>query len=183
MARNVTLIVETGSLVAGANSFVSETQIITYALQRGVTLPSSTDEDLDAVAVLGIKAMDYLLGLPWRGQPVDPAQTTPWPRKNLNLTPDVPDNVVPRAVIEAQLQLALLVQAGNDISPIHTGTGFIVRDRVGPIDTIYSEKVGVSTDGRPIIPVVDGLLEPYLLADMDDKVPVIIKSVGAREWP
>src|SRR5690606_40416418 len=67
MARQVELIVEDGTIVAGANSFVTEAEIVAYALARGTNLPHTTDEELDAVAVLGIKAMDYLAIQPRKG--------------------------------------------------------------------------------------------------------------------
>lgn len=180
MPRQVTLTVEDGTIVAGANSFVTEDQIVAYALARGVTLPFATDEQKDAVAVLGIKAADYLRILPWKGELVDPAQPMPWPRKNLGVTPSFPENKVPFNVVEAQLQLTLLVNGGTVLIPVGTGTGFIVKEKIGPIETVYSEKVGVSTDGLPILPGIAALLDMWLLGDMDGIVPVMIWSVGDR---
>lgn len=180
MARQVTLIVETGSIVPDANSFVSEDDIVSYALMRGVTLPFTTDEEKDAVAVIGIKAMDYLRILPWKGEVVSTSQTTPFPRKNMNTTPATAEDVVPSAVKEAQLQLTLLVNGGTELIPSYTGVGFLVEQRIGPIMERYSEKVGVSTDGLPIFPGIQMLLDPYLLADTDGLVPVMIMSIGEK---
>ncbi len=47
------IVVEDGTQVAGANSYVSESDLTTYASDRGVAL-SETE------SVLIIKAMDYL---------------------------------------------------------------------------------------------------------------------------
>jgi hypothetical protein len=206
MARSVTLIVEDGTVVAGANSFVNEEAIVNYARSRGVTLlssndeqlppgddeqlppgddeqlPPDNDEQLDAVAVLGIKAMDYMRTLPWRGQGISPTQTTPWPRKDLGVTPSIPEDAIPLAVIEAQLQLTLLVHGGTELIPVHSGTGYLLRERIGPIDNIYSEKTGVSSDGMPLLPTIRLLLGDLLLSDMAGTVPVRIQSLGDRSW-
>lgn len=182
MARNVTLIVEDGTVVADANSFVDEAAIVAYALARGVTLPFESDEEQDAVAVLGITAMDYLWALPWRGELVDPSQTTPWPRKNMNVTPDVAQDEIPHRVLSAQLQLTMLAHNGTILLPTSTGTGYIIEERIGPIVNRYSEKVGVSTDGLPIIPGVRALLDPWLLGDTEGFVPVMIRRIGVRDY-
>lgn len=180
MPRNITLVVEDGSIVPGANSFVSEEQIVNYALARGVVLPFVTDPEKDAVAVLGIRAADYLRIMPWKGEVVDASQPMPWPRKNLGVTPSWPDNAVPFAVVEAQLQLTLMANAGTVLIPVSTGTGYLVKEKIGPIENVYSEKVGVSVDGMPIFPGIDALLDPWLLGDMSGFVPVLIKSLGEK---
>lgn len=181
MARNVTLIVEDGSIVPGANSFVSEDQIVAYAAARGVTLPFSTDPEKDKVAILGIKAMDYEWIMPWKGELVDVNQTTPWPRKNVTLpTMAWPDDAIPPAVIESQFQLTLLANAGTVLIPTSTGSGMLIKEKIGPIENVYSEKVGVSTDGMPIFPGISALLEPWLLGSMDGIVTAMIWSVGPK---
>ncbi len=182
MARLVTLIVEDGTIVAGANSFVTEDDIVAYALARGVILPFTTDPEKDAVATLGIKAMDYLRILPWRGEVVDVSQTTPWPRKNVDVTPSWPENAIPLAVTEAQLQLTLLVKAGTILLPTIAGTGFLIKEKIGPIENVYSEKVGLSTNGLPILPGISLLLQPWLLGDYDGFVPVMLLSIGGRVY-
>lgn len=182
MARSVTLIVEDGSIVADANSFVSEQQVVTYAAMRGVTLPFNTDAEKDAVAVLGIKAADYLRILPWKGDVVDPDQTMPWPRKNLGVTPEFPDDAIPMAVVEAQLQLTLLVNGGTVLIPTSTGTGYLIKEKIGPIENVYSEKTGVTTTGLPLLPGISALLDLWLIGDTEGMVPVMIWSIGSRPY-
>lgn len=177
MARQVTLIVEDGTIVADANSFVTEENIVAYALARGVILPFTTDAEKDAVATDGILAMDYLRVLPWKGEVVEVTQTTPWPRKNLT-TPVWPEDQIPPAVVEAQYQLSLLAYGGTVLIPSYTGIGYIVKEKIGPIETIYSEKVGVSTDGLPLFPGISMLLEPWLLGKFDGFIPTILLSIG-----
>lgn len=177
MPRAVTLVVEDGTIVAGANSFVTEQEIVDFALARGVTLPFTSDADKDAVAVLGIKAADYLRIMPWKGELVSATQPMPWPRQYIS-APAFPNNAVPPSVKEAQLQLSLLVNNGVELIPTSTGAGYLVKEKIGPIENVYSEKVGVSTDGMPILPGIKGLLDPWLLGDMTGIVPVLIMSLG-----
>ena len=182
MARKVTLTVEDGSIVTGSNSFVTEDQIVSYAADRGVTLPTTSDEELDAVAVLGIKAVDYLRTQPWKGEIVETTQMMPFPRKNMNTTPSFPENAVPFAVIEAQLQLALLSNAGVVLVPFSMGTGTLIKEKIGPIENVYSEKTGVSSDGFPIFPGISALLDPWIIGTLDGIVPAMIWSVGGRSY-
>lgn len=182
MARQVTLVVEDGTIVAGANSFVTEDDIVAYALARGVVLPFASDADKDKVAVLGIMAADYLRILPWKGEQVDPNQPMPWPRKNINGLTAFPEDAVPFAVIEAQKQLTLLANGGTVLIPNWSGSGFIVKEKIGPIETIYSEKVGISSNGLPIFPGITALLDPWLLGTLEGFVPVMIRSVGDKSY-
>jgi hypothetical protein len=181
MARTVTLIVEDGTVVADSNSFVSEQEVVDSAAMRGVTLPFSTDEDKDKVAILAIKAADYLRIMPWKGEVVESTQTMPWPRKNIGSTPSFPEDEVPLSVIEAQQQLVLLVNAGTILVPTSTGTGYLIKEKIGPIENVYSEKVGVSSDGLPLFPGIKALLYPWILGDSDGLVPVMILSVGGSD--
>jgi hypothetical protein len=181
MARAVTLVVENGSIVTDANSFVSEDELVAYAAARGVTLPYTTDANKDAVAVLAIKAMDYLRVQPWKGEVVDTDQTTPWPRKNTYTTPVTPEDVVPAAVKEAQFQLALIAQTGFNLLPFAAGTGILIKEKIGPVENMYSEKAGVSSNGMPIIPGIGNLLQPWLLGSYDGFVPVSMTSLGRRD--
>lgn len=181
MARQVELIVEDGSIVPDANSFVDEIAIVAYFKNRGIDLPSETDEELDAVATLSFVAMDYLAIQRWKGFPVDPNQDTPWPRRDLGSNPPFPDNQVPASVKEAQLSLIMIAYNGNELIPYLSGAGVILKDKIGPIETQYSEKYGVSDDGLPILPGVTALLEPWVLPDLKGMIPVMISSVGAKE--
>lgn len=163
MARAVELIVEDGSIVAGANSFVTEAQINAYLTARGYPQPTGTDAELDAIAVLGISAMDYLAVLPWKGEPVSPTQTTPWPRKNLGFA--YPENYVPTAVLTAQMNLALMVSQGVELMPGAMNTGVVTKEQIGPIVMEYSETTGVklSASGLPVFPGIAAMLEPWLI--------------------
>lgn len=170
MARTVQLIVEDGTGVADANSFVTEDAIVAYAAARGITIANATDADKDAVAILGIQAMDYLNALCWRGTKTFPESLVPFPRSGLT---GYTENQIPAAIKQAQMQLAVLVKNGVILLPTMSGGSFIKREKVGPIETEYSETVWVSDSGLPLLPGIDGLLWPFLITELPDGVPAV----------
>ena len=74
------LVVEDGTGVAGATSYVSVADFKLYAAARGATVPA-TDSDCD---VLLIKAMDALELKLYVGEPLTEAQGLSFPRKTLD---------------------------------------------------------------------------------------------------
>lgn len=159
------LIKEDGSIVSGANSYITRAELIAYAVARGVTLA-----DTDATDVLAIKAMDYLtmFDAKWRGSLVSPGvQALAWPRKGaipMGSTSEFPDNAIPGNIIKSQYELALVASTGIDLLPTtNPATGFVTREKVDVIETEYSEAVALETFGQlPKIPLVDALLAPWL---------------------
>jgi len=111
--KAVSLIVENGTIVDNADSFVTRSEFIGYAASIGVTLPdtAATDQRLRAAAM-------YLRSLEGRlkGERVERDQPLPYPRKNLVLEGFAwEDDEIPRQVILAQMALALDLHAGIDL--------------------------------------------------------------------
>lgn len=108
----MTITVEDGTIVTGANSWVSRDDFIAYADARGVTIA-----DEDASDALLIKACDYINSLEPRiqGALVERDQPTAFPRTDLFIEGwSWSSNEIPRQVISAQLALALEINAGAD---------------------------------------------------------------------
>ena len=98
------LVIENGTGVAGANSFVTAAEIIAYALARGVVIAPGP-----AVDVLAIKAMDYIAIQCFKGERAYSTQSLDFPRKGL-LEGDLAEAYVysiPVGIKNAQLQLAI----------------------------------------------------------------------------
>ena len=175
------LIVESGACEAGSNSYISLADADTYATDRGLWT-SATADDAKTVALL--RAADYLNTLQWKGQPVDWQRTMAWPRIGVQL-PDggtIPMSLVPKAVAQAQTELAALIVAGtNPLAPAERG-GRVVAEthttKAGDIDVIGGDSQSDSytyAEGAPVetyFPAVVGLLRPYLA--------VVPGSSGAR---
>ena len=108
----MTIIVEDGSIVTGANSWVTRAALITYASARGVVIA-----DTAATDVMLVKAADFISAMEPRlkGDLVDRNQPTAYPRLNLYIS----DwwwlsTEIPTAVIKAQFEVALEINAGED---------------------------------------------------------------------
>jgi hypothetical protein len=155
------LIVEDGSIVANANSYVDETAIVAFALDRGVTITTP-----DATK-FGILAMDYLslFDDEWKGEQVDAAtQTLAWPREDVFINcVELPSDTIPAKLKTAQLQLTLYASQGIILVPTgNTSGGVIIREKIGPIETQYSEKIAYNAGTLPDLPAVSSLLGAFL---------------------
>ena len=176
------LVVENGSATdPQANSYISLADANTYATDRGLWT-SATADDAKTVALL--RAADYLNTLQWKGQPVDWQRTMAWPRIGVQLPHGgtIPMSLVPKAVAQAQTELAALIVAGtNPLAPAERG-GRVVAEthttKAGDIDVIGGDSQSDSytyAEGAPVetyFPAVVGLLRPYLA--------VVPGSSGAR---
>lgn len=153
------LVIEDGTLVAGANSFVTRAEIIAYAAARGITIA-----DEDASDVFAIQAMDYLWSLCYKGDLVDTAQTTPYPRMGLVAGDTADDYVhtIPAGMKNAQLQLALDAKNGIVLTASANPSGTLKRSKVGPIEREFFEPGSMTLDGRPPLTVANAWLAPFL---------------------
>lgn len=156
----MSIIVEDGSIVAGANSFASRAELIAFGAERGITIA-----DVDASDVFLIKANDYIESLADRfsGTKTNPsAQTLQYPRTDVYVEGFLIDqNEIPPALKAGFLMLALNSKAGVDLSPTSSGLA-IIREKVGPLDTTFSESSG--SRYRPSMPAVDAYLNRFLNA-------------------
>lgn len=153
----MTLIIEDGSIVVNANSYVTVAEARAYALARGVTL-SAVDSELEADLVL---SMDYLesKGSCYKGVKTDPEnQELQWPRYGAKIDGLIfPSDSIPKYLKNAQMQLS--IEKYNDVDLMPTANEpFIIKEKVSVIETEYSEKINTSL--TPYIQSVDALLEP-----------------------
>ena len=151
------LIVETGAIVANANSYVSLSDCRAYAAARALALPVP-DADLEALL---IGAMDYLEGqrARYQGAKVSPStQALQWPRTGVYIDGVAfSETSIPKELKDAQSRLACEKFAGVDIMPTKIGP-FVSEETVGPLTTKYSADQGAGV--QPTISAVDALLEP-----------------------
>ncbi len=109
-----TLIVEDGSIVLGANTYVTIAEYIAYAEGFGVTV-----EDTNAFKVQLIKAAQYIASKESQlmGDMVERYQPLSYPRNNLTDLDNFSwqNNEIPTLVKNCQMSLALDIQAGEDL--------------------------------------------------------------------
>ena len=136
----MTLIIEDGSIIANANSYVTLDEARTYATARGVTLPIA-DSDLE---ILLICAMDYLEAKrnDFQGAKSFPTtQELQWPRYGVKIDcVDFDSNSIPKELKNGQIAIAIEKHKGVELQPSKE-QGFIVSDKTGPLTTTYSEKM------------------------------------------
>ena len=152
------LIVEDGSIVAGANTYVTVAELDDFASARGTTLPAiESDKE-----ILIIKAMDYVEAYRARfqGSKVEAAQPVQWPRINVEIDGfSFPSDEIPIDLKNAQLQAGLEVNSLDDLSP--TQTESIKKEKVDVLETEYfSPQEGAISS--PNYPKVDAYLDALL---------------------
>ncbi|MCJ8207730.1 DnaT-like ssDNA-binding protein [Pseudomonas sp. RGM2987] len=128
------LVIETGSIVPGAESFATAAELVTYAENFGRVIPADTpaQEALLRRAALEMNAK------PWKGRTVSSAQALSWPRYEVCLNKWLlPSDAIPAQVKAGQMALATEIYA-DDLSPPEQRLGAIAREKVGPLETEYS---------------------------------------------
>lgn len=152
------LIIEDGTVVANANSYVTLVEARAYALARGVTL-SGTDSEVE---ILAIKAMDYLEAQrgKYQGRKTDPDnQVLQWPRKEVYIDCDevVDQNTIPQELKDAQCQLIIEGHNSVVLQPNLT-SGEVRREKLPHLEIEYNDKGGSSVS--PVMTAVRSLLDP-----------------------
>jgi len=149
------LIIETGAIVADANSFVTLEEIREYAEARGRTLPVD-DEDLEPFAH---RAMDYIKSRrgDFDGTRVSDTQPLPFPRTGMYIDNVlIADDFMPLELIELQCALTVELANGLDLFPVQTGQA-VKRKKTGPLEKeFFGPSLIVS------VPILDALIEPLL---------------------
>lgn len=163
----MTLLVETGAVVAGAESYVSATDASAYHTARGNSTWSllTTPQMEEALR----RATDYMIQMfrsSWKGYRKSSLQTLDWPRTFVYLEPFVhgivgtypflvSDTIVPVEVKNACAELALRAAAADLAPDLERG---VRSETVGPLRVEYDPSDPQATRYRAI----DAILAPYL---------------------
>ncbi len=128
------LIVEDGTIVANANSYIDLSFLTSYAAVRGASIQATSELQEQAA----LQAMDYLESIRFQGSKVDVAlQTLQWPRKTVFIDcVAFAENEIPLALKNAQAQLIVSLQAGILLWPkpiTSTSEGMVTEKTVGPL--------------------------------------------------
>ncbi len=150
------LVIEDGTGVEEANSYVTADEIIAYAAARGVEILPAPEVD-----VLAIKAADYMSTLCYIGEVAYPGvQYMNWPRRCVIAGDTAEEYVyeIPDAIKRGQMQLALDVFNGIDLMPSRKAEPKLKKRKTGPIEREYFE----GSDYAPDIPFATAILSPLL---------------------
>jgi hypothetical protein len=144
------IVVEDGTIVSGANSYVSEADLEAFATARGITLTADP-------AILLIKAMDYIESLGYKGYKSSSTQELQWPRYGVYVDGYCIDSdVIPTALKNGLMQTAISIDEGYD--PTATLTQAVKRERVDVIEVEYMD----GSSASPIIKKINLSLSKLL---------------------
>lgn len=144
----MTLVVETGAIVAGAESFASVAQFKTYSTNFGFSYTTLSDAQIEVALRQATRYLTQEFRMRWKGIRVNAAQALDWPRSGVNTEPTsigsrwaayylVPNDIVPTEVVNACIIMAQKASAGTDLFP--DGTQKTIQETVGPITTKYAD--------------------------------------------
>lgn len=151
------LVIEDGSLVAGANSFVTVAEVRAFAEVRASTLPVA-DGDVEAAC---IRAMDYINAFrdKFKGIKVAASQALQWPRVGASVDGfELAQTEIPGVLKDAQCQLAVDA-AALDLQPSGDGRE-VIREKVDVLETEY--RPGAGGNPQPALTKARAMLEPLL---------------------
>lgn len=163
------LIVEDGSVVPGANSYVSMDFANQYHADRnntawadGASSPDSAREGalIRATAWLDATYRDRYPGTKVAGR----SQSLQWPRKDVRDADGepIPSDEVPVEIMWATCEAALReLSSPGSLAPDTNASQRVVRERVSELEVQYSDGKGAD-DMTPIFTIIDGILSGLL---------------------
>ncbi len=149
--------VEDGTGLDSANSYVSLVECNTYHAERGNTAWTGDDTVKEAALIKATQYIDGRYRKRWKGIPLSSSQALCWPREDIfddryqEIT-GIPSHLK-YAVCEAALRALT-----DDLNPDLERGGRIKREKVGPIETEYSD----TAPSRTVFPAINDLLSGYL---------------------
>lgn len=146
-----TIVIEDGSQVAGANSYVTEAELTTYATDRGLTLTGTP-------AVLLIQAMDYIEEQDFKGFKTSKEQPLQWPRYGVWIDGyDIASDVIPQLLKDCQMEAALATDAGNN--PLSSVGREVKRQKLEGLEVEYMDGARFDTYNRALETKLQRLLK------------------------
>ena len=170
-------VIEDGSIVTGANSFVTDTEYVTYATQFQYTESDATKRETAAVKAYAMLVDSYEHGI--SGTRVSIDQTGMMPRRYMTVRGfSVPSDAIPQDFKVAQMMLMANIIDGattnsfvaGSVSTAGSGGGALTGFEVPGVykETYSSSSSGTTATSNVLaaFPAVSKLLAPYY-ADSD----------------
>jgi len=142
----MSLIVEDGTGLENANTYISLTYADTYHSELGNADWTGADQaDKEAALLRATQYIDGKHGRRWVGRKKTAEQGLDWPRFGAFDSDGWQLFEVPDEVGKATAEAALLVIQGEELTPSLDRGGRVISETVGPISTTYA-------DGAPATP-------------------------------
>lgn len=152
------LIVEDGTGVEDANSYLDLAEARELAAMRGITLSDDNDELSSQLVVSADRITSYENR--FTGERATADQGLSYPRiRSTRFCKIYPDNKIPKELKLAQVVLGGFLEAGIDVwgSPENEG---VVREKVGPIEIEYAEAIVEGSTENPYLSQIESILGP-----------------------
>ena len=134
------LVIEDGTGVSGANSYVAWTDFTSWADARDISITNHNQQDHIEAHIL--RAMDYFENLNFIGRKATQEQTLQWPRAQVVIdTYAIDANTIPDQVKTAIYELVVSFDAGD--FPLTARERQTVREKIGDIDVTYKSSAGM----------------------------------------
>ncbi len=156
------LIVEDGSIVENANTYIDIAYLDAYwtALGNADAVTSLTKE------VNILQAMQYIenyYGQRYQGSKVDADQSLLWPRSGVTLEGFALDeDVIPERLKKAVSEATEKARLGLLPSDIQAANMYVTRKKVGPIEIEYGGSGGAVYNPNNVFQMIDWLMGPLL---------------------
>lgn len=145
------LIIEDGTNVANADSYVTVAELQAYAITYGVTL-NAGDEEMNL-----LKAMQYMESLDYNGLRSYSDSSLKMPRSGIYIDGyEVASTSIHKFLKSAQILAAVEYNSGNDL--LATIDREIIREKIGPLETEYKPS-SMSTE---YYTAIQAYLAPFL---------------------
>ncbi len=156
----IVLVVETGQIVAGANTFVDLPDARTQIEALGLTLDTD-DEKAKAQLTQSYYQLKRSYQSRLKGQLVSKEQTGIYPRLYVEANGfEVYSDVIPQDIINAQLAYADSINRGADLNQTAKGQEVSSESLDGVGSKTY--KSGSNSRTTPLVPAVTQWLQPYM---------------------
>lgn len=127
----MTIIVEDGTIVSGANSYVTESELGIFAGERGAILSTNTE-------ILINKAMDYIETQAFIGDKYTRDQPLQFPRSNMVIDGYSYDVTAIPSLLKTAL-MATCISIDGGIDPLATVSRETKREKVSDIEVEYQD--------------------------------------------
>lgn len=152
------LIVEDGSIVADANSYVTYDYALAYHALRGNSAWAAGSELNQQYAIIrATQAIDSIYKGKWKGAPTEyGTQELEWPRQDVEVNgTELDDDLIPTALKKAVCEAALReLASANSMTPDLDRGGEIKRVKADTVEVEYMDGANSTTT----FTAIDGLL-------------------------
>lgn len=170
------LVVEDGSGIDGANSYVSVSDASSYAVARGLTFPTSPASTAEAALIRATAAIDATYRSRFPGQRVSGRdQALEWPRKYAGDAEGNPiaEDEIPQEIINATIEAAVRELAEpNSMMPDLERGGQVKSIKAGSVAIEY----GGNATARTAFTLIDGILAGLLGAPQPSFVGMAVRG-------